>query len=170
VKNPSFEDDGGSFEDWLVDDKAGDIDPLVLPGVPATTHFARFLVDLTTVNPVGWIAQRLLVCPNTTYKPDFKFRWDADAANRAAVSTGCAVRFAWGQNPGDIAGASTTAFGTLMNPPSTTFVHVTSIAMPPTAANATSAFFHVIMDCTGVPIAKLLNTYMDVDVVLIPPP
>jgi hypothetical protein len=168
VRNPSFEDGGGSFQDWIIEPVGtGFAVEVNAPGADdnmnptgGTAHSATFSVSSATTVGRGWIAQRMIVCPNTTYVPDFYFQWSSTQTTpfMVEVSGSCSLQFSWGNYPGDFTSGTPmgATFASVSGSSAYTgnFNHITYgspvITMSSTAANQTSAYLQVAVDCTSL--------------------
>jgi hypothetical protein len=174
VQNPSFEEGGGSFDDWIVHQDPLDLSVAVVLGgaldniafPTSILHAAHFSIGLLTTNGAGWISQRMVVCPNTVYIPDFNFLWGA--ALPSDVAAQCSLQLGWGNYPGDLSNVTSVAFGTLTGGvPLLAFSHLSHdtpvISLHATAANQTSAYLQIGMSCIPSLALAVALPFMAVD-------
>jgi hypothetical protein len=155
IVNPSFQDGGGSFEGWVVNNTNGEV-ALFTGGAldgytPSTGMAAMMSIQYPPpAIPTAFIAQRIPVCPGTVYQPDFNFQYGGVIPAGAAQ---CNLLMALGAFPGDVNNPLTIPWGSLASK-SDVWVyipHSSSYALPVTDADQTSAYFTIQMDCSSDP-------------------
>ena len=176
MQNPSFEAGGGSFDDWIVHQDPLDLSVAVVLGgaldniafPTSILHAAQFGIGLLTTNGAGWISQRMVVCPNTVYIPDFNFLWSAASPFANNVAAGCSLQLGWGNYPGDLSNVISVGFGALTGGlPLLAFMHFSHdtpvISLHATAANQTSAYLQIGMSCIPSLALAVALPFMAVD-------
>jgi hypothetical protein len=188
VQNPSFEENMGSLDGWIVDQNTIDFTITISNnGAPdglqsygsMTGHSAQMSGANAGTNPAAWMSQRMAVCPNTQYISDFNFLWTAITAGQGSVAANCDLQLGWGNYPGDTSNTVTQPWGALAGGGTTaptSWVHVawngtSPITLPATGQNQTSAYLLVGMLCNPGANAIGNNAVMFIDTIqLYPPP